>query len=127
MSGTGAELYVAKFAGATAYAAREATVAALRESGDLDGEPTPTMRKANFYERGEKPLEIVSSRQWYIRNGGRDAALNAQFVERGREIAFHPAFMRSRYENWVQGPVSYTHLDVYKRQTATPAAVAPVR
>jgi valyl-tRNA synthetase len=96
-------LYAAKIAGATAYAAREATVAALRESGDLDGEPTPTMRKANFYERGEKPLEIVSSRQWYIRNGGRDAALNAQFVDRGREIAFHPAFMRSRYENWVQG------------------------
>jgi valyl-tRNA synthetase len=103
LSGTGAELYAAKIAGATAFGAREATVAALRESGDLDGEPTPTMRKANFYERGEKPLEIVSSRQWYIRNGGRDAALNAALVERGREIAFHPGFMRSRYENWVQG------------------------
>ncbi|HOI04450.1 MAG TPA: valine--tRNA ligase, partial [Dermatophilaceae bacterium] len=103
LSGTGAELYAAKIAGATAFGAREATVAALRESGDLDGEPTPTMRKANFYERGEKPLEIVSSRQWYIRNGGRDAALNAALVERGREIAFHPGFMRSRFENWVQG------------------------
>ncbi|HQD03021.1 MAG TPA: valine--tRNA ligase, partial [Dermatophilaceae bacterium] len=103
LSGTGAQLYAAKIAGATAFAAREAIVSALRESGDLDGEPTPTMRKANFYERGEKPLEIVSSRQWYIRNGGRDGALNAALVERGREIAFHPAFMRSRYENWVQG------------------------
>ena len=29
------------------------------------------MRKANFYEKGDKPLEIVSTRQWYIRNGGR--------------------------------------------------------
>ncbi|OPZ56754.1 MAG: Valine--tRNA ligase [bacterium ADurb.BinA028] len=103
LSGTGAQLYAAKIAGATAFAAREAIVSALRENGDLDGEPTPTMRKANFYERGEKPLEIVSSRQWYIRNGGRDGALNAALVERGREIAFHPAFMRSRYENWVQG------------------------
>ena len=99
----GAALYAAKLAGATAYAAREAIVAALRESGDLDGEPTATMRKANFYERGEKPLEIVSSRQWYIRNGGRDADLNAALVARGREMAFHPGFMRSRYENWVQG------------------------
>ena len=52
-------------------------VALLRECGDLDGEPTPTTRMANFYERGEKPLEIVSSRQWYIRNGGRDAELAA--------------------------------------------------
>ena len=103
LAGDGASLYAAKLAGATAYAAREAIVAALRESGDLDGEPTPTMRKANFYERGEKPLEIVSSRQWYIRNGGRDADLNADLVARGREIAFHPGFMRSRYENWVQG------------------------
>ncbi len=58
-------------------------VAALRESGDLEGEPTPTKRMANFYERGEKPLEIVTSRQWYIRNGGRDADLNAALIRRG--------------------------------------------
>ena len=49
--------------------------ALLRESGDLDGEPTPTQRMANFYEKGDKPLEIVTTRQWYIRNGGRDADL----------------------------------------------------
>jgi valyl-tRNA synthetase len=59
---------------------------------------------ANFYEKGEKPLEIVTSRQWYIRNGGRDADLNAALVARGDEIDFHPDFMRSRYENWVQRP-----------------------
>ena len=47
----------------------------LRETGDLDGEPKPTQRMANFYEKGDKPLEIVSTRQWYIRNGGRDAEL----------------------------------------------------
>ena len=81
----------------------EAVVNALRESGDLEGEPTPTKRMANFYERGEKPLEIVTSRQWYIRNGGRDADLNAALIARGEEIDFHPAFMRSRYANWVGG------------------------
>ena len=101
--GPGESLYAAGLAGKTAHSAREAVVAALRESGDLDGEPKPTQRKANFYERGEKPLEIVTSRQWYIRNGGRDAELNAQLIERGRQIDFHPAFMRSRYENWVAG------------------------
>ncbi len=87
----------------TTFAARTAVVDAIRESGDLDGEPTPTQRKANFYERGERPLEIVTSRQWYIRNGGRDEAIRAEMIERGRELDFHPGFMRSRYENWVGG------------------------
>ena len=99
----GEHLYDNEIAGKTAFGAREAVVSALRESGDLEGEPTPTQRKANFYERGEKPLEIVTSRQWYIRNGGRDAELNAALIARGQEIDFHPAFMRSRYANWVGG------------------------
>lgn len=99
----GMRLYDAELSGRTTFAAREAVVAALRETGDLDGEPTATQRKANFYERGEKPLEIVTSRQWYIRNGGRDADLNAALIERGREVDFHPSFMRARYENWVSG------------------------
>jgi len=99
----GAALYADGVAGRTAYGAREAIVSALRDTGDLDGEPTPTQRKANFYERGEKPLEIVTTRQWYIRNGGRDDALRGALVGRGEEIAFHPAFMGSRYANWVAG------------------------
>ncbi|MGE9806966.1 valine--tRNA ligase [Janibacter sp. G1551] len=93
----------ADMAGQTVHSARETVVAALRESGDLEGEPQKTQRKANFYERGEKPLEIVTSRQWYIRNGGRDADLNAALVARGDEIDFHPEFMRARYKNWVEG------------------------
>ena len=52
-------------------------------SGDLDGEPTPTQRMANFYEKGDKPLEIVATRQWYIRNGGRDAETRAEMLVRG--------------------------------------------
>ena len=99
----GEHLYDGELAGKSAFGAREAVVAALRESGDLEGEPTPTRRMANFYERGEKPLEIVTSRQWYIRNGGRDADLNAALIRRGEEIEFHPSFMRSRFANWVSG------------------------
>ena len=99
----GKRLYDAELSGRTTFSAREAVVSALRESGDLDGEPTATSRKANFYERGEKPLEIVTSRQWYIRNGGRDADLNAALIERGRSVDFHPSFMRARHENWVSG------------------------
>ena len=98
----GRELFQ-RIAGKTTFSARKAIVDALRESGDLDGEPTPTKRMTNFYEKGDKPLEIVTSRQWYLKNGGTDQQLNAELIERGRELNFHPDFMRVRYENWVNG------------------------
>ncbi|MBB2924968.1 valine--tRNA ligase [Cellulomonas cellasea] len=93
----------AEIAGKTTFSARTAVVDALRESGDLDGEPVATQRKANFFEKGDKPLEIVTSRQWYIRNGGRDVPLREELLARGAELGFHPDFMRVRYENWVGG------------------------
>ncbi|MDQ1666837.1 MAG: valyl-tRNA synthetase, partial [Actinomycetota bacterium] len=93
----------AGLAGKTTFSARAAMVDQLRESGDLEGEPVPTQRMANFYEKGDKPLEIVTSRQWYIRNGGRDEELRKRFIERGREITWIPDYMRHRYENWVAG------------------------
>ncbi len=93
----------AGLAGKTTFSAREAVVAALRDNGDLDGEPTPTQRMANFYENGDKPLEIVTSRQWYIRNGGRDDDLRETFLARGRELEWVPGFMKQRYDNWVGG------------------------
>ena len=93
----------APLAGKTTFSAREATVAALRESGDLDGDPKPTTRMANFYEKGDKPLEIVATRQWYITNGGRDDALKARLLALGEELKWTPDHMRHRYENWVGG------------------------
>jgi valyl-tRNA synthetase len=93
----------ADLAGKTAFSAREAMVAKLRESGDLDGEPKPTQRMANFYEKGDKPLEIVSTRQWYIKNGGRDRELRTELIERSSEITWVPEYMRHRYTNWVEG------------------------
>ncbi|MDQ1601564.1 MAG: valyl-tRNA synthetase, partial [Actinomycetota bacterium] len=93
----------AELAGKTTFSARTAMVDLLRASGDLDGEPTPTERMANFYENGDKPLEIVTSRQWYIRNGGRDEELRDIFLARGRELEWVPEYMRQRYDNWVGG------------------------
>ena len=96
--------------GKTTFSAREVIVKHLASTGEMIGEPEPTMRNTNFFEKGDKPLEIVTSRQWYIRNGGKDftrpgakANLNTELLERGEELAFHPDFMRVRYDNWVQG------------------------
>jgi valyl-tRNA synthetase len=93
----------AQIAGKTTFSAREATVAMLRESGDLDGDPKPTQRMANFYEKGDKPLEIVATRQWYLRNGGRDSDLRDTLIKRGEEIQWVPDFLRHRYTNWIEG------------------------
>jgi valyl-tRNA synthetase len=78
-------------------------VGLLRERGELVGEPKPTQRMANFYEKGDKPLEIVSTLQWYIRNGGRDESLRSALVERGDQITWTPPYMHHRYTNWVEG------------------------
>jgi valyl-tRNA synthetase len=93
----------ARIAGKTAFSAKEGVVEMLAERGLLDGEPKKILHPVNFYEKGDKPLEVVTSRQWYIRNGGRDEDRRATFLARGRELEWHPAFMRSRYENWVEG------------------------
>ncbi|WP_312180384.1 valine--tRNA ligase [Arthrobacter sp.] len=93
----------AALAGKTVFSAKDAVVEMLRESGDLDGEPKKITHPVNFFEKGDKPLEVVTSRQWYIRNGGRDADRRERLIARGKEIDFHPAFMRSRYENWIEG------------------------
>ncbi|RLZ04334.1 valine--tRNA ligase [Kocuria tytonicola] len=100
--GAPAERY-AEVAGKTVFSAQQAVVEMLRESGDLDGEPKKIMHPVNFYEKGDKPLEVVTSRQWYIRNGGRDAERRDVLIQRGREMSWHPSFMRSRYENWIEG------------------------
>ncbi|TFV79502.1 valine--tRNA ligase [Blastococcus sp. CT_GayMR19] len=92
-----------EIAGKTMFSAQARTVELLRESGDLHGEPRQITHQVKFFEKGERPLEIVTTRQWYIRNGGRDADLRAALIERGREIQWVPEHMRHRYENWVEG------------------------
>ena len=92
-----------ELAGKTSFSAQQRIVELLRESGDLDGEPKPITHPVKFFEKGDRPLEIVTTRQWYIRNGGRDADLREALLARGREIQWIPEHMRYRYENWVEG------------------------
>ncbi len=93
----------AAIAGETIKQAQRVVVEQLRESGALIGDPRPIEHPVKFYERGDRPLEIVASRQWYIRNGGRSKELQLQLIARGRAMTWHPAYMRHRYENWVEG------------------------
>ena len=93
----------ALFAGKAANGARAVMVELLTASGNLIGEIRPITHPVKFYEKGDKPLEIVQSRQWYIRNGGRDTELRDHLVERGNEVTWHPSYMQARYRDWVRG------------------------
>ncbi len=75
----------------------------LGAAGDLLSGPDPIRHAVNFYERGTQPLEIVTTRQWYIRNGAHDEKLRAALLARGGQIDWHPPHMQVRYENWVGG------------------------
>jgi valyl-tRNA synthetase len=92
-----------QLAGDTAQAARKRIAAMLRASGDLLSGPDPVRHAVNFYERGTQPLEIVTTRQWYVRNGAHDERLRAVLLARGEQLGWHPPHMRVRYENWVTG------------------------
>ena len=93
----------AAIVGKSVKQAQTAVVELLRESGEMIGEPRAITHPVKFFEKGERPLEIVTSRQWYIRNGGREADLRTRLVQRGHELTWHPEHMRHRYENWVEG------------------------
>jgi valyl-tRNA synthetase len=90
-----------QLAGLPASKARARTVELLRESGDLLGEPRPITHAVKFYEKGDRPLEIVTSRQWFIKTMDAREALLA----RGRELGWHPSYMQARLENWINGLV----------------------
>ncbi|GEP48918.1 valine--tRNA ligase [Microbacterium saccharophilum] len=93
----------AEIAGKTVFSAKKRIVELLQESGELIGDPKPFTHPVKFYEKGDRPLEIVSTRQWYLRNGARDAQLRDKLIALGQEMNWHPDFMRVRYENWTNG------------------------
>ncbi len=101
-SESGREAY-AQIAGKTVFSAKQTMVELLQASGELTGEIRKITHPVKFFEKGDKPLEIVSTRQWYIKNGARDEALRERLLAHGKELEWHPDFMRVRYENWVEG------------------------
>ena len=98
-----AQKHYDELAGLRAYQAKRRMAELLEANGELHAEPKPITHAVRFYEKGDRPLEIVTSRQWYLKNGGLDMDLREQFLERGRELEWHPSTMHVRYENWVNG------------------------
>jgi len=85
--------------GRTVREAQRRTVELLAASGDLVGEPRPITHPVKFYENGDRPLEIVSSRQWFVRT----LKIRDRLLALGDELRFHPGYMAHRYRAWVEG------------------------
>jgi valyl-tRNA synthetase len=89
----------AELAGQTTAEARRRAVELLRAAGGLAGEPRPVTHPVKFYENGDRPLEIVTSRQWFVRLLDHRQRL----LELGRALEWQPPYMHTRYEHWVTG------------------------
>ena len=76
---------------------REESNSALANGGaPLQGEPRPLKHAVRFFEKGDSPLEYLTSRQWFVSLMDK----KDQLIERGRQITWHPAYMGKRYEDW---------------------------
>jgi len=88
-----------ELAGRTVRQAQTRIVELLGEAGALIGDPTPITHPVKFYEKGDRPLEIVSSRQWFVLT----LPLRDRLLARGEELRWHPPYMAQRYRSWVEG------------------------
>jgi valyl-tRNA synthetase len=89
----------AELAGMPTKRARKRVAELLTDAGYLLGEPTQVKHPVKFYERGERPLEVVSSRQWFVKT----IEFRDELLELGRKLNWHPAHMGARYTSWVEG------------------------
>src|SRR5262249_19650051 len=95
----GANAAMERLTGSPVRRARTTIVDLLREHGALLGEPQPVRHVVKFYEKGERPLEIISSRQWFVPI----LDFRERLLRRGEELAWHPPHMGARYRSWVEG------------------------
>jgi valyl-tRNA synthetase len=94
-----AQAHYDDLAGLSAVKARARVVEQLKASADLIGDPRPITHAVKFYEKGDRPLEIVTSRQWFIKT----MEFRDVLLARGHELQWHPPYMQARYENWISG------------------------
>ncbi len=78
--------------------AREEMLEALKEQG-LVLKQDKTNQIIPVAERSKAPLEIIVTPQWFIRT----LDFREEILAKGREIDWQPAYMRQRFESWVEG------------------------
>ena len=94
-----AQQHYDQLAGLSAAKARAKIVEMLASTGDMIGDPRPITHAVKFYEKGDRPLEIVTSRQWFVKT----MDYRERLLNRGAELKWHPPYMQARLENWING------------------------
>ena len=77
---------------------RDPAASATGRGAPLVAEPEPIEHTVKYYEKGDRPLELVPTRQWFVRLLDKKEALLAK----GAQIAWHPESMGMRYRDWTQ-------------------------
>jgi len=99
-----ANAYYAQLAGKSVKQAQAAVVELLADAAGsatgngapLQAEPRKIQHAVKFFEKGDRPLELVTTRQWFARLLDKKQAL----LEKGREVHWVPSFMQARFEDW---------------------------
>ncbi|MBA30418.1 MAG: valine--tRNA ligase [Dehalococcoidia bacterium] len=91
--------------GRTVKQGREIVVENLKNPNNFEdskialvGDLKNITHSVRFYERSKVPLEYLNTRQWFVRLMDKKSDL----IQKGKEISWHPEFMRKRYENWTE-------------------------
>jgi valyl-tRNA synthetase len=101
-----ANAYYEQLEGKNVTQARTTIVEQLREEAGsatgggvpLQSEPRPIDQSVKYFEKGDRPLEFLSTRQWFVRLMDK----KDQLLQKGEEIQWHPEFMHARYRDWTE-------------------------
>lgn len=101
-----ANAYYEQLSGKNVTQARAAIVELLREpsgsatkgTAPLVKEPIPVDQAVKYFEKGDRPLEFLSTRQWFVKLMDK----KAQLLEKGSTIKWHPEFMHTRFRDWTE-------------------------
>ena len=64
----------------------------------LQEEPETISHAVKFFEKGDRPLELLPTRQWFCRLLDK----KEQMLAKGEEIEWHPPHMWARYRDWTE-------------------------
>jgi valyl-tRNA synthetase len=77
---------------------RDPAASATGKGAPLQAEPKKISHPVKMYEKGERPLEFITTRQWFVKLLQNQEGL----LEKGQQIRWWPEFMHSRYHNWTE-------------------------
>lgn len=100
-----ANFYYSKLIGKTVFSAKKEIIELLKnekphwqKTAALEEEPVKVERMVKYYEKGDKPLEFIPSRQWFVRILGE----KQKFLEAADEIIWNPSFAKTRFVDWTK-------------------------